>query len=472
MDNLFTILLCSVIGYITNYIAIKMLFRPYNEIRVLGMRVPFTPGIIPKEKERIAVSISEAISSHILNKEYLKELLTKDKTRNTIKSTLNQYITEILTSSRTLKSMVSSDANSSVIENNITEYILQLISKNLQKEKNIELISDYIYKQSVNIIENKNQVLKDKIASSIELILKKDTTREAINSVIISSINNIDDETRINDIFSGFSYEHCERMVLKNEDKIINTINVFLDSDDTKEIIQSAATKIIKSQLGSLVSMFLSTDTIGDRANEAIKEYINDTDNRVDLLKGVTSGLYNIQFIKVGALKNFISTNIDLKDFLQSILTSSSTSNIIDNLIDQGISKAKNNLALTLKDSIYQNIRRAAYSSEFNSAIRSYVYSMVNRIVNRPFNSLNIKSEGIVGYTDQFAENILDILANKIDSILDYINVTKIVREKIIEFDVRYAEEIILSIVNKELKAITMFGAVLGALIGVVTILI
>ena len=38
----------AIIGYVTNAIAIRMLFRPFNEIRVLGLRLPFTPGLIPR----------------------------------------------------------------------------------------------------------------------------------------------------------------------------------------------------------------------------------------------------------------------------------------------------------------------------------------------------------------------------------------------------------------------------------------
>ena len=38
----------GVIGYCTNWLAIKMLFRPYNEIKIRGRVLPFTPGIIPK----------------------------------------------------------------------------------------------------------------------------------------------------------------------------------------------------------------------------------------------------------------------------------------------------------------------------------------------------------------------------------------------------------------------------------------
>ena len=49
MDFLHIILpiaLCAAIGYGTNYIAIKMLFRPRKEIRIGSCRVPFTPGVI------------------------------------------------------------------------------------------------------------------------------------------------------------------------------------------------------------------------------------------------------------------------------------------------------------------------------------------------------------------------------------------------------------------------------------------
>lgn len=47
-------LLGGVIGCITNDIAIRMLFRPHKAKYVFGVHVPFTPGIIPKEKGREA----------------------------------------------------------------------------------------------------------------------------------------------------------------------------------------------------------------------------------------------------------------------------------------------------------------------------------------------------------------------------------------------------------------------------------
>ena len=69
----------AVIGYITNDIAIRMLFRPHQPKFVFGIRIPFTPGIIPKEKGRIAEALGNSISTNLMNQEVLeKNLLSND----------------------------------------------------------------------------------------------------------------------------------------------------------------------------------------------------------------------------------------------------------------------------------------------------------------------------------------------------------------------------------------------------------
>ena len=46
----------ALIGYVTNYIAVKMLFRPYSAVKTGSRTLPFTPGVIPKNKSRIAIT--------------------------------------------------------------------------------------------------------------------------------------------------------------------------------------------------------------------------------------------------------------------------------------------------------------------------------------------------------------------------------------------------------------------------------
>lgn len=69
----------GVIGYITNDLAIKMLFRPHKPKFLFGWQLPFTPGLIPKEKSRIAVSIAGAVSGNLMNKDVLAKHLSSDE---------------------------------------------------------------------------------------------------------------------------------------------------------------------------------------------------------------------------------------------------------------------------------------------------------------------------------------------------------------------------------------------------------
>lgn len=43
-------ILGGIIGYITNDLAIKMLFHPRNSIYIGKFHIPFTPGLIPQQK--------------------------------------------------------------------------------------------------------------------------------------------------------------------------------------------------------------------------------------------------------------------------------------------------------------------------------------------------------------------------------------------------------------------------------------
>ena len=62
-------LIGSVIGYCTNYLAVKMLFYPRKELRIGGHRLPFTPGVIPQGKPRLAAAIGEMVGKTLLTKE-------------------------------------------------------------------------------------------------------------------------------------------------------------------------------------------------------------------------------------------------------------------------------------------------------------------------------------------------------------------------------------------------------------------
>lgn len=124
----------AVIGYITNDIAIRMLFRPHTAKYLFGIKIPFTPGIIPKEKGRIATSIGGAISANLMNKEVLEKNLLSDEMIGKIQGAIKDFFETQKSNQETLKQFLShylSEDELSHASNNVNKELTTLIHRKL-----------------------------------------------------------------------------------------------------------------------------------------------------------------------------------------------------------------------------------------------------------------------------------------------------------------------------------------------------
>jgi uncharacterized membrane protein YheB (UPF0754 family) len=77
------------IGWFTNKIAIKMLFRPIKPIRLGVMTLQ---GVLPKRKNQIAVSIGETVEAQFVNKEELLQSLLDEQTKHSILASIQRIL--------------------------------------------------------------------------------------------------------------------------------------------------------------------------------------------------------------------------------------------------------------------------------------------------------------------------------------------------------------------------------------------
>ena len=119
-------LIGAIIGYFTNFLAVKMLFHPRTEKKLFGRTLPFTPGVIPKNKPRLAHAIGQAVANVLLTKEDIAGLLTDD--------TLNQASTALVAgsgvfSTGTVEDLARragiEDLNTQRVEDLLTDQILE-----------------------------------------------------------------------------------------------------------------------------------------------------------------------------------------------------------------------------------------------------------------------------------------------------------------------------------------------------------
>lgn len=60
-------------GVLTNWLALKMLFRPYERKSLLGMNIPFTPGIVGKRKPFFAKNMSKFVDETLLTQDAIHD---------------------------------------------------------------------------------------------------------------------------------------------------------------------------------------------------------------------------------------------------------------------------------------------------------------------------------------------------------------------------------------------------------------
>ena len=90
------IIIGGIIGYITNYIAIRMLFQPYEAKYIGKWHVPFTPGIIPRRKDAFAEALGQAVFEKFFNWDDLELVFLSD-------TFCDQVCTQIIDSLRAQK---------------------------------------------------------------------------------------------------------------------------------------------------------------------------------------------------------------------------------------------------------------------------------------------------------------------------------------------------------------------------------
>lgn len=84
----------ALIGYCTNYVAIKMLFHPYKEIKVGNLTLPFTPGVIPKNQPRIARAVGNAISNQLLTSEDILNEIKESSIKESLVNVVDNFLFE------------------------------------------------------------------------------------------------------------------------------------------------------------------------------------------------------------------------------------------------------------------------------------------------------------------------------------------------------------------------------------------
>ena len=191
MDRIIEFLLMvgvgALIGWFTNYLAIRLLFRPYNEINLVIFKLQ---GLIPKRRHEIAVNIAEVIETELISiREIGDKLDTSSFEYDDLDDFLDRLVKEKIKAELLEKNPFLKMFMNDGILNKMRDYIKKLILDN--KEELFQLLLKSIEKNvdlKGHIIEKMDNFSLREIEDIIIKISKKELKHIEILGGILGGI--------------------------------------------------------------------------------------------------------------------------------------------------------------------------------------------------------------------------------------------------------------------------------------------
>jgi uncharacterized membrane protein YheB (UPF0754 family) len=90
---LFSTVICAFIGWITNFIAIKMLFHPRTPVQIGSLTIQ---GIFPKRQKALALNLAAVIEGELLSHDDIRAVMQRPEFAARIKDKIQEGFAEFL----------------------------------------------------------------------------------------------------------------------------------------------------------------------------------------------------------------------------------------------------------------------------------------------------------------------------------------------------------------------------------------
>ncbi len=162
----------AMIGWITNFIAIKMLFRPYKEVNFIFFKIQ---GLLPKRRNEIGNSIAEVVNNELVS---VKDIISKISPED-IEENIGLIVDRILESRLKEEIVKNFPMAAFFLSDSMLEKIKHIIKQSIldHKEEMINVFAEYLENKvdiKSIIVEKVNGFSLEKIEEIIITLAKKE----------------------------------------------------------------------------------------------------------------------------------------------------------------------------------------------------------------------------------------------------------------------------------------------------------
>lgn len=504
------ILFATFHGYAGAWLAVRMLFRPRNTVRFLGIPI-FPQGMIPRHRARLAAAIGKAVGEELISTDTIHEqLIEKDFLRNKIQTVVDSYTDELL--AQEYPSLIEAlpkgirepvlDAISG-LQHKLAEHIRNI----LKSDESQTAIAGFVTRRVDDLLGKRvSEVIDDetfaKITEFVDSRIRSAVRGKAIETNIADFVSRrLDDlvksQTPLGEMFTPDAIRLLKEKANEQIEPTIHQLAEVASSEKTREQISA----LIKHEVHDFyhnMSFFKKIFVSRENILEEVDQLVNES-----LPKRVEEALRGTYF--ADEARTFISSAIDNAlakplpvvigsvapeqlDRLKTQVTSSILKLLQSNETKDGISRYINDtlaklrphsidaiLAVVhtdaeekLKSMLSRGLLDILTRDETLNIINDLLATQIDRVLSKPIGRLSdsLPEARIREASNGLTDAMISAISVKLPDAIREFDVGRVVREKVEAYPADKLESLVLSVAKEHLRKIELFGALFGFIIG------
>ena len=509
-------LIGAFIGYLTNHVAIRMLFRPLRAWRICGLRVPMTPGVIPAKRGELAKNMGEVVGEHLLTSDEIARGLDNPIFQAHLRGIIGERLEEIMRRDLgPLGTVIPSKfrvyfdiASKTVIYQAKEKIRLYLASDEFRAiaDQALERRMESFLAGEVRtvIAGGQRERVYALIEQTVDRLLHSTALEEWAEDMVRQQVYGVIERRRsLHDLLPGEMEEALRGVVLDQTPALLCRLAAMISEAEVRDRIVAGVSAAVDGFLVTLGPM-------GEMARgffpvEQMKEKIGSyLDNRHDEVAAwLTSPAVQARVAAVIGEKCddllhkplaqlFPSENSQVTEtfcetaasHLVGILRQMDAAPLLVSLIKNSCETRLEEGGLTLQQAgelllgsetfateklrLRGEVCQALQSPKTFEVVDSLVEGLAAALLQKKIGKLsNIVPQGVrEAIVTSIHKAASTMLAEEVPGLVQSLNIKHIVTEKINSLDILRVEGLLLTIMQEQFKYINLFGALLGFLIG------
>jgi uncharacterized membrane protein YheB (UPF0754 family) len=505
------VLVATFHGYGAAWLAVRMLFRPHQPVKLLGLTI-WPQGMIPRHRERLAQTIANAVGNELVSQDtVVNALFGAGFFRRKVETFVNSYTDELLNKNYTtfvdalpkpvraplldaisalqlrvaehiadvLKSEETVEAVNAFIERRVDEILAQRLGETVGPET-FEQVLGFVETRFKSLVNERG--FETKVRSFVservdDLAESQATLAEMFTPETVAVIKErVDSQVppvvrRLTEIATNRNTRTQMGALIKREvDEYYEQLSFFKKIFISRDRIHNEVDDLINKTLPRKVEEYLSGEAFENQA----EEFLNSTIDGV-LARPVNELVGTVAPDKLELIKDQVAERI--LALVRSPELSASVSAYATDALERLrphtlralLEHARPDSDERLKSFLSKGLVGVLSREETARTINSILSGQIERLLIAPIGRLSdhVPEEKVRRASEALSERITAAAEERLPAAIAEFDIGGIVREKVSGYPVEKLEALVLSVAKQHLKTIELFGAAIGFVIGV-----